>query len=748
VPRARGCGWREIAIVTESLPVDPALVEAAAALGDAAAADRYATLVSRVSEANRLYHQEDNPELTDAEYDQLFRELVALETAFPALMTPDSPTQRVGGAPAGGRFPEVRHQRPMLSLSNAFSHDELRAFDTRVRRGLGLPPAPEAAPDLTYVAELKIDGLAISLRYERGRFVLGATRGDGTTGEDVTPNLRTIRAIPDPLPEPVSLEVRGEVYMPKAEFARINAEREEAGLPLYANPRNSGAGSLRQKDPAITGSRQLATWLYQLVEDEAPGQAALFDDTDRPATGDVARVGSQSAALDRMAALGFPVNPDRTAGLDIEGVIEFTETWRERRHDLPYETDGVVVKVDRFDQQAALGMVSRAPRWAIAFKFPAEQVETVVEDIVPYVGRTGTLTPVAHLRPAKVAGSTVARATLHNLDEVRRKDIRIGDVIVLQKAGDVIPEVVRPVVDKRPDDAREFQMPDACPVCGTGIVRDEGAVRHYCPNPACPARVSQEYQHFVGRGGMDIEGAGWAVLSQLLQRGMIHSRADFYRLTVDDLESLDRFARKSAENLYAAIQRSRTRPLARVINGLGIPQVGETTAIDLARWVTLQVPPGDDWLPRVAAFLRAVASDDPERFAEIEGVGPTVSAALATWFADDATSHVLDELAEVGVRPEPPEVQALIAGNADGPLAGRTVVVTGTIEGFSRQEAEEAVRAAGGRPASSVSKKTDFVVAGPGAGSKLQKAADLGVRVLDADGFRRLLAGDLTEDGS
>jgi DNA ligase (NAD+) len=521
--------------------------------------------------------------------------------------------------------------------------------------------------------------------------------------------------------------------MPRAEFARINAEREEAGLALYANPRNSGAGSLRQKDPAVTAGRQLSTWLYQLVEDQPS-------------------VDSQSAALERMATLGFPVNPDREAGLDIEGVIEFTERWREARHDLPYETDGVVVKVDRFDQQATLGMVSRAPRWAIAFKFPPEQVETVVEDIVPYVGRTGTLTPVAHLRPAKVAGSTVARATLHNLDEVRRKDIRIGDVVVLQKAGDVIPEVVRPVLEKRLDDAREFEMPASCPVCGTAIVRDEGAVRHYCPNLACPARVAQEYQHFVGRGGMDIEGAGWAVLSQLLQRGMVHDRAGFYRLSVEDLETLDRFARKSAENLYGAIQRSKTRPLARVLNGLGIPQVGETTAIDLARWVTRlvppgerQVPPGDGWLTRIAAFLREVAAEDPERFAEIEGVGPTVSASLATWFADDATSHVLDELAEVGIAPEAPTIPPE-GGNeaADaGPLAGRTVVVTGTVEGFSREEAEDAVRAAGGKPASSVSRKTDYVVAGPGTGSKLQKAIDLGITVLDADAFRHLLAGEL-----
>jgi len=725
--------------MTENLPVDPALVEAAAALDPDAAAARHADLAEIIRRANRLYYEDDAPELTDAEYDALFRELVALETAFPALVSPTSPTQRVGGAPAGGRFPEVRHGRPMLSLSNAFSHDELRAFDARVRKGLGLPATPEPAEGLTYVAELKIDGLAVSLRYERGRFTVGATRGDGTTGEDVTPNLRTIQAIPDRLLEPATLEARGEVFMPRAEFARINADREEQGLALYANPRNSGAGSLRQKDPAVTASRLLSTWLYQLVEDE-------------PA------VASQSAALARLEALGFPVNPDHAAGLDIEGVIAFTEHWLEARHDLPYETDGVVVKVDRFDQQARLGMVSRAPRWAIAYKFPPEQVETVVEDIVAYVGRTGTLTPVAHLRPAKVAGSTVARATLHNVDEVRRKDIRIGDTVVLQKAGDVIPEVVRPILDRRPADAREYQVPEACPVCGTAVVRDEGAVRHYCPNPVCPARLAQAYGHFAGRGGMDIEGAGWAVLSQLLERGMVHRRADFFRLTVEDLESLERFARKSAENLHAAIGKARTgRPLAKVLNSLGIPQVGESTAVDLARWLARRVRPDafgppepdpttgvpiDPWFAAVEGELRRLATDEPDTIREVSGIGPSVSTAMHAWFEDPATREGLAELVAAGVAPERPVVRD--AGETDeaGPLAGKTVVVTGSMEGFSREEAEDAVRAAGGKPAGSVSKKTDYLVAGPGAGSKLQKAAELGVTVLDEPGFLRLLAGE------
>ena len=702
-------------------------------------AARAADLRAQIERANRLYYAEDAPELTDAEYDALMRELVALEEAHPELRTPDSPTQRVGAVPAG-RFAEIRHERPMLSLSNAFGEDELRAFDARVRRGLGLPPSPESAPDLRYVAELKIDGLAVSLRYEGGRVSRGATRGDGTTGEDVTPNLRTITVIPGRLHEPLEIEIRGEVFMPRAEFARINAEREEAGLPLYANPRNSGAGSLRQLDPQVTASRRLSFWAYQLLEPSgAPG----------------AEVGTQSGALARLEALGFPVEPHREADLDIEGVLRFLARWQEARHSLDYETDGVVVKVDRLDQQEQLGMVARAPRWAIAYKFPPEQVETVVEDIVPYVGRTGTLTPVAHLAPAKVAGSTVSRATLHNLDEVRRKDIRIGDHVILQKAGDVIPEVVRPVVEKRTGGERVFEMPGTCPVCGTSIVRDEGAVRHYCPNPACPARVIQAYAHFAGRGGMDIEGAGWAVLQQLLQRGMVRTRGDFYRLRIDDLETLERFARKSAQNLVDAIERSRRRPLSRILNALGIPQVGEQTAIDLADWAATTWPPGDGepmsgpdgWTARVARALGEVAREAPGRFEEVPGIGSVVADAIARYFADEATGAILDDLVAAGVeaeRPRPRPVSA--AGSADvaaaGPLAGMTVVVTGTLPGFSRQEAEDVIRAAGGHPAGSVSRKTDYVVAGENAGSKLAKAQELGVPVLDEEGFRRLLAGE------
>ncbi|HEY8135504.1 MAG TPA: NAD-dependent DNA ligase LigA [Candidatus Limnocylindrales bacterium] len=688
------------------------------------AAARVAELREQIERALKQYHELDAPEITDAEYDALYRELVELEEAHPELHTPDSPTQRVGGAPSGA-LAEVRHSTPMLSLNNAFSFDELRAFDARARRLLDLAEE-DAARTLRYECELKIDGLAISLRYVRGRFVQGATRGDGTTGEDVTANLRTIESVPKVLTEPVSIEVRGEIYMPKAEFARINAEREEAGLPLYANPRNSGAGSLRQIDPQVTASRRLAAWFYVLVE---AGSAT-----------------TQTAALDRLEKLGFPVEPNRsTTDLDMDGVTAFIEHWQEPRHDLAYETDGVVVKVNRFDLQRSLGMVSHAPRWAIAYKYPPEQVETVIEDIVAYVGRTGTLTPVARMTPTKVAGSTVANATLHNLDEVRRKDIRVGDHVVLHKAGDVIPEVVRVILEKRPKGAKEWQMPATCPVCGTAIVRDENAVRHYCPNLACPARVGQELGHFVGRGSMDIEGAGWKVLVQLIERGLVKTRGDFFRLSVEDIESLDRFARKSAENLHASIQKARVRPLYRIIHGLGIPQVGVTTAIELSNWLAARWPPREDepmggqdgWFKRIATELRTVPATD---FEQIPGVGPTVAAALERWLTDPLTADVLDDLVDAGVEPERPRAQA--AANTEGPLSGKTVVVTGTLKGFDREQAEQAIRAAGGKPGGSVSKKTNYLVAGDSAGSKLAKAQELGVAVIDEEGFRKVLAGE------
>ncbi len=491
---------------------------------------------------------------------------------------------------------------------------------------------------------------------------------------------------------------------------------------------------LRQIDPRVTAGRKLSAWSYILIEDGPDGRPSTL---------------RQSDALDRLESLGFPVEPNRERDMDIDDVLRFLERWQEPRHHLAYETDGVVVKVDRFDLQRRLGMVSRAPRWAIAYKFPPEEVETTVEDIVVYVGRTGTLTPVAHMTPVKVAGSTVARATLHNLDEVRRKDIRIGDAIILRKAGDVIPEVVRPLAERRTGTEREFRMPAACPVCATAVVQDEGAVRYYCPNLRCPARVGQEFGHFAGRGGMDIEGAGWVVLSQLLERGMIHTRGDFYRLSVEQLETLDRFARKSAENLKAAIDRSRVRPLARILNALGIPQVGEQTAIDLATWISASWPPGadepmggpDGWFARVTGELQTVP---PERFEQVMGIGPTVAGSVAAWFAAPETAGVLGDLVDAGVEPVRP---ALIVsrGTIDaGPLAGMTLVVTGTLPGYDRQGAEEAIRQAGGKASGSISRKTSYLVAGENAGSKLAKAQELGVPVVDEDGFRRLLAGEQT----
>jgi DNA ligase (NAD+) len=697
-------------------------------------AARAAELRAQIDLANRLYHEENAPEITDAEYDALFHELVRLEDESPDLITPDSPTQRVGGAPSF-QLDEVRHSAPMLSLNNVFSADELRGFDARVRRLLGADDGSSAS-ELRYVTELKIDGLAVAVRYERGRLALAATRGNGSTGENVTPNILTIESIPKRLTDPVTIEVRGEVFMPKQEFARINAEREEAGLALYANPRNSGAGSLRQIDPKVTASRRLAAWFYVLIEGE---------------TGETASAGTvatQSAALERMAALGLPVEPNHEGDLDLEGVIAYIERWHEPRHQLPYETDGVVIKVERFDTQRRLGMVSHAPRWSTAYKFPPEQVETVVEDIVAYVGRTGTLTPVAHLTPVKVSGSTVGRATLHNLDEVRRKDIRVGDHVVLHKAGDVIPEVVRPILERRPKGSAEWDMPATCPVCGTGVVRDPDTVRHYCPNTACPARVGQEFGHFVGRSAMDIEGAGWKVLVQLMERGLVTRRGDFFRLSVEDLESLDRFARKSAENLHASIQKARVRPLFRIINGLGIPQVGGQTAIDLSTWIAQRVPPADEepmggeggWFQRVSDALQHTSAAE---FEEIAGVGPTVAASLERWFSDPATGAALDDLVDAGVEPERPARSVLAAGAAaGGPLSGKTVVVTGTLTDFDRQGAEEAIRGAGGKPGGSISKKTDYLVAGENAGSKLAKAQELGVPVLDEEAFKRLLGGD------
>ncbi len=682
---------------------------------------RAAKLRAAIDDANYRYYVLDAPTIEDAEYDRLLRELTELEAAHPELATPDSPTQRVGAVPSS-LFAEVRHEVPMLSLGNAFGHDELREFDARVRKGLGLA---ESDPGVTYVCELKIDGLAISLRYEGRSFVRGATRGDGSTGEDVTPNLRTVRAIPLRLradPPGERLEVRGEVYMPRGAFAALNEQLEREGKPLYANARNTAAGTVRQKDPAITAGRRLSVWCYQVVG--VPGLA------------------THGESLELMRSLGFPVNPNSRRVEGIEAVIGFVEEWADARKDLDYETDGIVIKVDSVEQQQSLGFVARAPRWATAYKFPAQQVTTKLEGIEVQVGRIGTLTPVARLTPVFVGGTTVRSATLHNIDEIRRKDLRVGDTIVLQRAGDVIPEVVSAVVDARDGTETIWEMPSRCPACDTPAARDEGEVAWRCPNPWCPAQRIGALLHFTGRGGMDIEGAGYVVVNQLAERGLLTEPADLFRLDADTLEGLDRYARKSAENLFASIQSARRRPLARILNSLGIRHVGEQTAIDLAAWLAREFPRDEAedeaaWTRRVADRLRGSSA---EELTAVFGIGAVVAEGIVAYFRDEQTRDMLHHLLDAGVVAEAPAPGAALEA-VEGPLAGKTLVVTGTLPGFSREEAEEAIRAAGGHAAGSVSAKTDYLVAGEKAGSKLAKAEQLGVPCSTRMGSAALLAG-------
>ena len=682
---------------------------------------RATELRAQIDEANHRYYVLDDPTIEDAVYDRLLRELTELEAAHPELATPDSPTQRVG-APPSSAFASVRHEVPMLSLGNSFTADELREFDTRVRRGLG---RTDADAPVTYVCELKIDGLAISLRYEGRSFVRGVTRGDGSTGEDVTANLRTVRAIPLRLradPPGDRLEVRGEVFMPRGAFANLNEQLEREGKPLYANARNTAAGTVRQKDPAVTASRRLSVWSYQLV-----GAHGLT---------------THSESLDLLRELGFPVNPNIRRVEGIEPVVAYTEDWADKRHELDYETDGIVIKVDSLADQGTLGFVSRSPRWATAYKFPAQQVTTKLESIDVYVGRTGALTPVAHLTPVQVGGTTVRNATLHNIDEIRRKDLRVGDTIVLQRAGDVIPDVVSAVVDARDGSETVWEMPSHCPACGTEVLREEGEVVSRCPNPWCPAQRIGGLLHFTGRGGMDIEGLGYAVMVQLIEHELVREPADIYRLTVESLEGLDRFARKSAENLFAAIEGSRRRPLGAILNALGIRHVGWQTAIDLATWLAAEEARKEgeseaNWTRRVADRLRGASVDE---LTAVYGIGAVVADGMARYFNDEHTRETLERLVDAGVVAEAPAPGA--APVAEGPLTGKTLVVTGTLSGFSRPEAEEAIRAAGGHPASSVSAKTDYLVAGEKAGSKLAKAEQLGVPVLDEEAFRKLLGGD------
>ena len=683
----------------------------------AAGAKRHAELVALINAADRDYYVADAPRMPDAAYDALRRDLEQLEVEHPELQTPDSPTQRVGPRESGGQLGEVRHERPMLSLSNAFSPEEVAAFVASATKGLG-----GREPEL--VAELKIDGLAISLRYERGLLTRAATRGDGSTGEDVTANVRTISVIPQQLSEPIDAEVRGEVYMPKEAFAALNAAREEEGLQLYANPRNSAAGSLRQKDPRITAERRLAFFAYQLFSDPQPG--------------------SQSAALQRLDGLGLPTECNARAGLNAEGAATFLAEWEEKRHALAYETDGAVLKVDRVEDQEVLGFISRSPKWATAYKFPPEQVTTTLLNISVEVGRTGYLTPVAEMEPVLLAGSTIRRATLHNIDEIRRKDVRIGDVVILQKAGDVIPEVVRSLPEKRRGVLDEFQMPTRCPSCSGEVVRDE--VRHRCPNPWCEAQVFEGLRHAVGRGALDIEGLGEKLLQQLVDRGRVRRLADLFTLTAGDLDGLDRMGSVAAnakkgsanriDNVLRELERRKEQELWRVLVALGIRHVGETTARDLALELSRRVAPGADWSSRVASTLRGLTVED---LTSVSGVGAVVGESIVSYFAGSGTRSALNDLIEVGVTLSPSAALAVAGGG--GPLSGELVVVTGTLvsSGLSRREAQDRIRAAGGVVADAITSKTTLLVAGEKAGSKRADAERLGVRIVDEAGFLALL---------
>jgi len=633
----------------------------------------------------RLYYVENRPEITDAEFDALMRELVALEERHPDLSTPDSPARRVGGEPAE-EFASVAHVAPMLSLENAYSWEEAEAWRGRLKRAL------DGAEPEGYVAELKIDGLSVSLRYEGGVLVRGATRGDGARGEDVTANVRTIRSIPLRVSELRPLEVRGEVYYSKESFQRLNAERELAGEPLFANPRNAAAGTLRLLDSKVTAQRRLLAWIYAIVE--AP---------DAPPT--------QSESLERLRAWGFPVNPHWRRCASFGEVGAFLEEWAEKRHQLNFETDGVVVKVDERSLQERLGATAKSPRWALAYKYPAEEATTVVRSITANVGRTGAVTPVAHFDPVALGGTTVKRATLHNYEDLARKDVRVGDTIVVEKGGDVIPRVVRVLLEKRPEGAAAFQMPERCPACGDPLVREEGEVLARCVNPACPAIVRESLHHFCSRRAMRIEGLGSKLIDQLVTAGLLTDVASIYALKIDDLVALERWGEKSAANLMEEIAASKSSELSRLVFALGIRHVGEKAARSLARRF---------------GTLDALAAAAPDALEAVEEIGPNTASAVHAWFSHPRHRDLVERLRGYGLNFSEGDG----AGAREGPLSGKTAVITGTLPGITREEAAARLEAAGAKISSSVSGKTDILVAGEAAGSKLERAKALHVRIV------------------
>jgi DNA ligase (NAD+) len=641
---------------------------------------------------NRLYYVEDSPEITDAEYDALFRELQALEAEHPELRSADSPTQRIGAAPLA-HFGEVRHRTPMLSIANAFDEDEVRAFDKRVSQAVG-------AQAVEYATEPKLDGLAVSLVYRDGALVQGATRGDGTTGEDVTANLRTVRSIPLKI-EGTSLEVRGEVLMYRRDFDALNRRQREAGQKEYVNPRNAAAGAVRQLDSRITASRPLRFFAYAIAEAERIDWQ------------------TQAQALERLEALGFPVCRERDLVEGADGLLEYYGRIGRMRDKLPYAIDGVVYKVNRLEWQARLGFVSRAPRFALAHKYPAEEQTTEVLGIEVQVGRTGALTPVAKLKPVFVGGVTVTNATLHNESELRRKDVRIGDTVIVRRAGDVIPEVVSVRKELRPRNAREFHMPQTCPVCGSAVVKNEDESVHRCSGGLyCPAQRKQALLHFASRRAMNIEGLGERLVEQLVDRGLVANPADLYKLAPETLQALERMGEKSAANLVRELQRSRKTTLERLIYALGIRNVGESTARDLARHFGDVEP------------LERAAEDE---LAQVPDVGPIVARSIRQFFNEPHNRQVIRELVRRGVHWQ----KVAPAPRGSGKM--KSFVLTGTLAGMTRDEARAAIEAKGHKVAGSVSKKTDYVVAGEDAGSKLERARALGVPVLEEKEFIEML---------
>jgi DNA ligase (NAD+) len=658
---------------------------------------RVEELREQLNEHSYRYHVLDDPIVSDAEYDDLMRELVGLEERFPELVTPDSPTQRVGVTPAD-LFAPIQHRAPMLSLDNAFAEAEVRAWAARVEREVG--------PGATYSCELKIDGVAIALTYEQGSLIQGATRGDGRTGEDITANVRTVRSVPQRLrtrQPPRLLEVRGEIYFPTSAFERLNEQLLERGARAFANPRNAAAGSLRQKDPKITASRPLSLWCHSF------GYA------------DGIRFDSHSGFLTWCREVGLPVAPTSDVREDVEGVLAFIQDWGEHRHSVDWDIDGVVVKVDGRRLQEELGATSHAPRWAIAYKFPPEERTTLLRRIDVHVGRTGKVTPFAWLEPVSVAGVTITTATLHNLDEVRRKDIRGGDTVIVRRAGDVIPEVVGPVLAKRKKGARRWSMPATCPACGTALVRPEGEVDYRCPNRrGCPMQQEEWLFAFASRGAMDIEGLGYKTGMLLRDRDLIADPGDIYGLTAEQLATLPGFKERSISNLLSSIEASKDRPIWRLLVGLNIRHVGEHVAQVLAR---------------AFGSIDAVTTATEEEIDGIEEIGPEIARSVFEWFHDEQNLQLVEKLRSSGVRMADPVVEA----PTDGALAGRTIVLTGGLQTLSRDDATRLAQEAGARVASGVSKKTDFVVVGENAGSKAARAEQLGVETIDEAEFLKRL---------